>query len=114
MAGMKVSVKITRNKLPAIARQLPVAANQIVQARGAQMVPIAKERSRVDTGAMRDGWRWERTGHASGQLVNDVPYTVYNELGWVGKAAQPMAGPAAAQIFPLIQDDFRHLEDAID
>lgn len=111
--GARVSVRIHRNRLPEIARILPEAAGAIVHKHGAAMVDTAKQRSRVDTGAMRDGWRWERLGQAEGRLTNDVAHTIYNERGTRFMTAQPMALPAFEQEAPLILDDFRRIEDAL-
>jgi HK97 gp10 family phage protein len=110
MAG-KMSVKITRNRLPDIARILPEAANAIInERRGPEMRDVAKQFSRVDTGEMRDAWQWEATGAGTGQLVNDSDHVLYNEYGTVNMSAQPMARPALEQVGPEIVADFANLE----
>jgi hypothetical protein len=106
---MSVKVRVTRNNLPAIAAKLPIARRTIVARRGQEMVAIAKQRSRVDTGAMRDGWGFRETANG-GVLENEVPHVVFNEYGTVRLPAAPMARPAAEQVFPLIVQDFQNLE----
>lgn len=109
MAGVRVVVK--RNSLPAIAAKLPIAATTIVGNRGAEMVTIAQQHSRVDTGEMRAGWTFETKGKpVVGTLTNAVEHTEYNEYGTRYMSAQPMARPAAEQVFPKILDDFADLE----
>lgn len=104
MAG--ISVRIRRNQFGAMAKELPITVEVIINGkRGPQMVEIAKARSRVDTGEMRDGWEWIRTGQGSGMLQNLVPHTEFNELGTIDMAAAPMARPAAEEVFPLIVQD---------
>lgn len=108
-----IKVRVLRNRLPQIAKELPITADSIVMKRGQEMVDIAKQHSRVDTGEMRDGWAWRRTSNASGVLENPVPHTIFNEYGTINMSAQPMARPAAEQVLPEIVDDFRHLESLL-
>lgn len=104
----RVWVTVKRNQFPQIAKDLPITAENIINGhRGPQMKDIARQRSRVDTGEMRDGWLWRRTSHGSGVLENAVPHTLFNEYGTIHMSAQPMARPAKEEVWPLILDDFR-------
>jgi HK97 gp10 family phage protein len=106
--GIKFVVK--SNRFPAIAKMLPEATAVIVNKHGQAIAQGAAQRSRVDTGAMRDGWRWNATGKGSGEVVNDVEYTQYNEFGTRYMAAQPMLRPAVeAEQGPFL-DDLARLE----
>ena len=109
---MAIRVRISNNRLPDIARQLPIARRTIVARRGAEMRDIAARLSRVDTGEMRGGWEFRETNQG-GVLENQVPHTVHNEYGTRHMSAAPMARPAAEQVFPLIVQDFGRLEDLI-
>lgn len=110
MAGT-IRIRIGANRLPDIARLLPEAADVIVNKRhGPAMAEGAARRSRVDKGEMRDGWRWEATGRGTGQLINEVDHTVYNEWGTRNLPAQPMARPAFEEQAPKIVEDFENLE----
>lgn len=111
---MSVTIRVRRNDFSKIAAKLPVAAANIIGTRGEEMVGVARKLSRVDTGEMRDGWRFETKGKGgSGALTNDVSHTVHNEWGTRYMTAQPMARPAAEQVFPKILDDFQSLEKHI-
>lgn len=108
----RIRVRIERNRLPEIARILPEAADALINRKhGPRMQQIAASRSRVDTGAMRDGWQWNATGQGTGELVNEVPHTVFNEYGTRHLSPAPMARPAAEQVFPDIVDDFERIAE---
>lgn len=53
-----------------------------------------QERSRVDTGQMRNGWQVVRHGELTHEVFNSVEHTIYNELGTEAMPAQPMLTPA--------------------
>lgn len=106
----RISVRISKNRLPEIARLLPEASDVIVQRRGPEMVQVSQRHSRVDTGQMRDGWHWNKTGQGEGELVNEVPHTIHNEYGTRNLAPAPMARPAIEEVGPKIVQDFRDLE----
>jgi HK97 gp10 family phage protein len=55
----------------------------------------AKQRARVDTGAMRAGIQGRMTSDHEGRVEALVEYTIYNEFGTRHMAAQPMLIPAA-------------------
>ena len=109
---MTVRVIVRKNDFGAIAAKLPIASRAILGKRGVEMVNVARRHSRIDTGDMIQGWQWNDT-NAGGALFNDVPHTVFNEYGTRHMSAQPMARPAAEQVFPLIIADFRSIEGMI-
>lgn len=109
---MSVRVRVTKNQFGSIANKLPIARRAILGKRGVEMVNIARQHSRIDTGDMIQGWQWNDT-NAGGILFNDVEHTIYNEYGTVHMSAQPMARPAAEQVFPLIEQDFADLESRL-
>jgi hypothetical protein len=95
MAGLKVSVTVTSNKLPALAAAYPQRAGREVRTALLNIEAGCKQRSRVDSGAMRAAWGSAMTGPTEGEVSNPLDYTVYNEFGTVNMPAQPMAHPAA-------------------
>jgi hypothetical protein len=95
MAGLKVSVTVTSNKLPALAAAYPQRAGREVRTALFNIETGCKQRSRVDTGAMRAAWGSQMTGPTEGEVSNPVEYTIFNEVGTVNMPAQPMAHPAA-------------------
>jgi hypothetical protein len=95
MAGLKVSVTVTSNRLPALAAAYPQRAGREVRTALFNIEAGCKQRSRVDTGAMRAGWQSQMTGPTEGEVFNPIEYTPHNEWGTVNMSAQPMAHPAA-------------------
>lgn len=65
----------------------------------------AKARSRVDTGAMRDGWQSQMIASMEGIVYNLIEYTVYNEFGTIFMSAQPMLQPAIEESKDEFVDD---------
>jgi len=66
----------------------------LIQVTGEAVRQGAADRSRVDTGAMRDGWTFQFEGDQAGSVYNDVPHTIFNEYGTSRMTAQPMLHPA--------------------
>lgn len=108
-----ISFKVTKNRLPAIAKQLPEAADVIVRRNLEAVRDGAARRSRVDKGEMRAGWAVEMTGQAEGQVVNPVEHTAFNEYGTRNMSAQPMLRPAMEQQRGPFEDDMRSLESLL-
>lgn len=67
----------------------------------------AKMRSRVDTGAMRQGWTHETVNRFSRMVYNPVYYTIFNEYGTIYMSAQPMIRPALAEVTPRFIEEVR-------
>jgi len=65
-----------------------------------EIVQLAKSFSRVRTSQMRDGWKWEKQGTLVRRVYNDVPWTIFNELGTIYMSAQPMLHPAEEIVQP--------------
>lgn len=59
-----------------------------------RIVAGARQRSRVDTGEMRDGWQRRVINQYAAEVVNPVEHAVYNEFGTVHLPAQPMLAPS--------------------
>lgn len=72
-------------------------------------VALIRSRSPVKTGALKAGWRGKPTGQGI-EWQNDVPYTIYQEMGTRFFAGKHML----AQSMPEIQAEFtRQLSRAI-
>lgn len=104
-----VSCRIVSNKLPTVRRNFPIASAHRIKRAAETAKGIAQMRSRVDTEKMKKGWRVEPDGDGF-VLVNDVPYTVYNEYGTRFMTAQPMAHPAADAVNARWPDLFAGFE----
>lgn len=99
---MRISVDVVSNRFGAILARVQRGGSTAVQETIAEIRDEAARRSRVDTGAMRDGWTAAMTGPAQGTVFNDVPYTAYNEYGTVHMPAQPMLAPAIDRARPRL------------
>lgn len=91
---MRISVEVRSNTFGAILARFQRGGSTAVQETIGEIRDEAARRSRVDTGAMRDGWMAEMTGPSEGTVFNDVPHTIFNEVGTVKMPAQPMLAPA--------------------
>jgi hypothetical protein len=96
---LETEVTVT-NHVADLAAHLRPGLRPIVQKTGMDMVAIEQTLSRVDTGAMKNGWAFEMTGDVEGVNYNPVEYTPYNEYGTVRTPAQPMLHPAVDQVTP--------------
>lgn len=88
---------IVFNNLGKIRKEMRPTASKIVRKTLFDMQGTAQSLSRVDTGAMKNGWQTEMESDVSGALYNAVAHVVHNEYGTVRMAAQPMARPALEQ-----------------
>lgn len=98
MARVAATMTVVYNDFPALPRRVRREVDRAAQ-RSADRVAAGAKRNthRVRTGAMRDGWHAEETGQPAERVVtNDVPYTIYHELGTAHIAPAPMLGPAVA------------------
>jgi uncharacterized protein YfaP (DUF2135 family) len=86
------------------ARRWPALAALIVNKTALDIMAGAQARSRVDTGAMKNGWRVvDGDDEYSKQVVNSVEYSKYHEYGTRHMSAQPMAVPAAEEARPSFE-----------
>ena len=73
---------------------IPRKASAIVRKTALDVQGGAAERSRVDTGNMKNAWQTEMDGDMAATVYNNVEYAVHNEYGTVNMTAQPMLHPA--------------------
>lgn len=86
---------VLRSRLGEIARGAEKKTAVVVAKTAADVETGCKERSRVDTGQMRDGWETVSHGPLAAEVINAVGHVVFNEYGTEDMEAQPMAVPAA-------------------
>jgi len=89
---------IYTSRLPALAVKIRTGLPLIVQKTGSDAEAIARQLSRVDTGAMQGGWSFKMTGPTRGILGNSQEHAIYNEFGTRRMSAQPMVRPAIQQV----------------
>lgn len=99
---MKVSVRITSNQWGGFLARFQRGGSKAVADTLEEIRAEAARRSRVDTGAMRDGWATVMDSPTSGTVVNEVEHTSYNEWGTVHMSAQPMLTPAVESARPRL------------
>jgi HK97 gp10 family phage protein len=86
---------VSRSILGEISAASTEKARQVVIKTTADIKRGAQARSRVDTGAMKGAFTGQTSG-MTGRIEAGAGHTIYNELGTVNMAAQPMLTPAAA------------------
>lgn len=106
-----VVAKLVFNRLPELQRQLRSRASQVVRKTAFDIEAGAKQRSRVDTGNMKNAWQTEMETDLSAVVYNNVEYVIYHEFGTSRMSAQPMATPAAEQAQPAFIAAMKELLD---
>lgn len=102
---LKADIRVDIKKLENLAKSTQGIASQAASELSAEVVRLAKEKSRVDSGAMQAGWNRAKIGagrKGGYRIYNTVPYTVFNEFGTSKMPAQPMLGPALTEVEPEI------------
>lgn len=111
-----IAIKVTKNRLGAIADILPRATGAIVNKHGQAMEATAKRLVPVDTGALQASIQWRMVNTTDGELTaggGDVNYEGFVEFGTRHMAAQPYLRPAVERERGPFMDDMRRLEDAL-
>ncbi len=94
-----VGVRVESNKFDQIASSLKPKVDQIIRKTCADIIGAAIMRTlRVDTGAMKAGYRFERVEDLRYIVYNLMHYHIYHELGTVSIQAMPMLIPALEQM----------------
>lgn len=99
MARTAAGVRVVYNDFPTLPRRVRRAVDRAAQRSADRIAAGAKRNTtRVETGAMRDGWKTELVGETGARaVVNDVPHAIFHELGTVHISPAPMLGPAVAE-----------------
>ncbi len=111
MAKSTVVAKLVFDKLPQLRGQMRERASQAVRKTALDIEAGAKERSRVDTGNMKNAWQTEMESELSAVVYNNVDYVIHNEFGTARMSAQPMATPAAEAARPSFEAAMKELLD---
>jgi HK97 gp10 family phage protein len=85
------------SRIPQIIAESEVKAALAVEKTAHDIEAKAKERSRVDTGQMRDGWETHPLSPLSASVQNSVEHVIYNEFGTEDMSAQPMLIPSVEE-----------------
>ena len=90
-----VDIKLDTRALDRLVGAIPARAGMILD-QGATEIQAAAivNTKRVDTGAMKNGWRVESTEQFKRVIFNTQDYAIYHEMGTVHIPAMPMLVPA--------------------
>jgi hypothetical protein len=88
---------VLKSRIPQIVAGSEARAALVVETTVFNIEAACKLRSRVDKGQMRNGWTGQMTGATQGTVYNPVEHTIFNELGTVNMAAQPMLTPSVEE-----------------
>lgn len=92
-----------KSRIPLIVEVGVKESNQSAEEAAMAIEQGCKERSRVATGNMRNGWQTEQVASETFRVYNPVYYTIFNELGTVYMAAQPMLIPTLEEVMPQFE-----------
>lgn len=108
---MAVTMRTTvSSRIPQIIAEAEAETQLATQRTASQIVAGCKARSRVDTGAMKAGWQSRRGIDAKTyEVFNTVYWTIFNEMGTVNMAAQPMLAPSVEEARQTFPEDIRHI-----
>jgi HK97 gp10 family phage protein len=90
---IETKVEVVDN-IPEITAKAVVGTAAAIEKTAKGIKKEAKDRSRVESGEMRDGWEAVEHDQFEWEVLNEVEHTIYNEFGTVYMSAQPMLGPA--------------------
>lgn len=112
MSTPTISVKLDTAKLDKLAGELARRAENILT-RGATEIQAAAiiNTVRVDTGAMKNGWRVETPKPFTRVIFNTQEYAIFQELGNSHMSASPMLVPAVEQYRQKIETAWKALFD---
>jgi HK97 gp10 family phage protein len=85
------------NHFPRIIAEIPVKSEAAVEASCILIEHGAARRARVESGAMKEGFRHELFPDFAGRVWNIKEYAIYNEFGTKYMSAQPMVRPAVVE-----------------
>jgi hypothetical protein len=90
-----VGARVQVNRFPDIAMSLQPRVDMVLRKTCADIIGAAMARTlRIDTGAMKAGYRSEKTEDLRYIVYNLMHYHIYHELGTIHISAMPMLVPA--------------------
>jgi HK97 gp10 family phage protein len=106
MAG-SVTVHV-RSRIPQLTAAAAALAAAATEKAAHDMVAIAQQRARVDTGNMKNSINAQGSG-TEWSVHSPAEYSVFNEYGTSRMGAQPFMGPAAEQVKPAYTTALKQL-----
>ena len=103
MGKSSVSLQLHTN---AVRAALHYRAERLVDETGQRLVKETSARAPRSTITdpdhlhLADSYEWDMVDETSGEMITDVPYSVYQERGTIYQAGTPHVGPAAVAVAP--------------
>lgn len=88
---------ILKSRIPSIIAAAEGRAALAVEKTAFLIEGGCKQRSRVDTGEMQNGWQTSINGPVEREVGNAVEHTLYNEFSTSTMSAQPMLAPSVEE-----------------
>lgn len=105
-----ISISLDTAKLKQLRGDIPQRAEAILTRGATEIQAEATENTtRVDTGAMKNGWRVEQNAPYQRTIFNTQHYAIYWELGHRNFAPEPMLSPAVEKYRQKIADAWKAL-----
>ncbi len=92
---MAITVRVTNNRLGALSVTLKAGIREAVSSTVFAVEADAKQRSPVDTGALRSSISGRMTGDTEGVVEVGAAHGIFQEYGTRHQSAQPYLTPAA-------------------
>jgi hypothetical protein len=109
-----VTLRVLSNRLPAMAASLRPRASQVVRKTARDIAAAASANTtRVDTGAMKNGFQVEMQGDLTAVVFNTQDYFPFHELGTRYISAAPMLVPAAEKARPAFDAAMQQLASGL-
>lgn len=108
--SFSMQARVVQNKIPGLLAKFPRESDLIADKVAHDIEQGAMVRTtRVDTGAMKGGYKVEKLGPGRYKVYNTQGYQIFHELGTVFLTATPMLIPAAQAAEPGFQAAFQRL-----
>ncbi len=112
MSLPNIGVKLDTTRLEKLQAELGPRAENILTRGATEIQARAIQNTvRVDTGAMKNGWRVTQEHPFQRTIFNTQSYAQFNEYGTVHMSATPMLTPAVEQYRQKITDAWKALFD---
>ena len=105
-----VRIDLDTSKLDRLRGELGARAERVLDSAAADVQAHATQNTRrVDTGAMKNGWRVARERPFERTIYNVQEYAIYHEMGTAHMSASPMLVPAVEVVRGNLTDAWKRL-----
>lgn len=105
-----VTIRLDTARLDRLRGEIGARAERVLDLVAADVqANAALNTRRVDTGAMKNGWRAARERPMQRIVSNTQEYAIYHEMGTRRMSASPMLIPAVERVRPGLADAWRRM-----